>query len=121
MSQGQFYINKAFKYSSRFDPARFINFTDTGYYDIIQSPILNEIKNLKLHGRYTINSHPYRPDVLSANIYEGDMSLWWYLLIYNGLSSTQDLVQGLEINFFYIQDLEELIFNYSNKNRKLTK
>jgi len=117
--QGEFYIDKGYQYKKRFNPERFINF-ENGYFDILQSPLLNQIKHLPTIGTYKVVSHPYRPDVLSHNIYN-DTQYWMYLLIYNGIDTIMDLKAGIEIKYFDLDDLEGLLYEYTNKNKRLVK
>ncbi len=115
----QFFINKDYNYNNRFDLERFLNFTDN-YFDILQSPVLEILKTYKPIGQYTIREYPYRPDVLSYNIYK-DTQYWAYLLIFNGVVNVMDLVLGRTISFFNLDDLEKTLYSYSNFNDKLLK
>ncbi len=113
----QFFMNKDYDYNNRFDLERFVNFTNQ-YFDILQSPILDILKTFKIIGEYTIREFPYRPDVVSYNIY-GDAQYWIYIMIYNGISNVMDLTQGKVITFFSLDDLEKTLYAYSNFNNKI--
>lgn len=116
-AESNFFINKNYEYKNRFDLERFIQISGS-YFDILNSPILDQLKLFKTIGTYTINEYPYRPDALSYNIYK-DSQYWPYILLYNGISNVMDLTLGLSINFFSLDDLEKVVYKFSNYNKKL--
>lgn len=115
----KFQVNKSYQYTNRFDLERFVEFTHN-YYDILNSPMLEGIKKLPTIGQYTIVEYPYRPDVQSYNIYK-ESQYWPYLMIYNGLGNVENLSLGKVLKVFSLSDLEKILYNSSNLNRKLTK
>jgi len=119
MAESNFYINKEFEYKNRFDLERFIDFNGE-YYDILQSPILDQIKKFPNIGQYQISEYPYRPDVVAYNIY-GDSQYWPYILLYNGITNIMELELGVVLKIFSIDDLEKVLYSYSNFNRKIIK
>lgn len=114
-----FYLDKSYNYTNRFDLERFVNFSGE-YWDIVQAPIFEAIKLFKPIGIYTISEYPFRPDVVSYNIYE-DTQYWPYILSYNNIYNPMDLTFGLKLKYFDISNLDDLIYSYSNYNRKLIK
>lgn len=115
----QFFMNKEYPYNNRFDLERFMNFTNQ-YYDILQSPILDILKSFTTIGQYIIREYPFRPDVISYNLYK-DSQYWPYVLFFNGINDVMQLKLGLTLNFFSLDDLEKTLYSYSNFNNKLQK
>lgn len=119
MTLSKFQINKSYEYTNRFDLERFVEFKN-GYYDILNSPILENLKKLPAIGQYKIVEYQYRPDVQSYNIYK-DHQYWPFLLSYNGIGSVDQLTLGKVLKYFSLSDLEKLLYTFSNLNRKLIK
>jgi len=117
MVSSKFYIDKSYNYKNRFDLERFVPIVGS-YFDILNSPILDQLKSFKTIGTYVISEYPYRPDALSYNIYK-DSQYWPYILLYNGISNVMDLSLGLSINFFSLDDLEKVIYKFCNYNKKV--
>lgn len=115
----QFFLDKDYEYNNRFDLERFLNFTNQ-YFDILNSPMLDTLKTFTILGQYTIREFPFRPDVLSYNIYK-DTQYWPYLLLFNGISNVMDLTLGTIINFFSLSELEKTLYSFSNLDDKLLK
>ena len=115
----QFFLNKDFSYINRFDIERFMNFTNQ-YHDVLQSPMLEILKSFPPIGQYLIREYPYRPDVISYNIYK-EAQFWPYILLFNGINDVMQLKLGTTVNFFSLNDLEQTLYTYSNFNDKLQK
>ena len=105
-----FYIDLDTSLTDRFDLAKFLDFTDDGVFDPLNSYLLYEIPRLSAIGSYTIRKEEKRPDLLSYNIYS-DTQYWWILMWYNSLYSVDDLKVGLKISYPGINDIEQLYLN----------
>lgn len=105
-----FYVDLETTLIDRFDLAKFLDFTNDGVFDPLNSYLLYQIPRLTAIGTYTIRKEAKRPDLLAYNIY-GDTQYWWVLMWYNSLYSVDDLRVGLNINYPGINDIEELYLN----------
>jgi len=92
----------------RFDLARFMNYTDN--FDPITCAFFPQLTNLPVQGNYVVNFEASRPDLLSNSIYQ-DTQYWWILMLYNGLTDVDQIVQGLNIAFPGVDDIEDLLFS----------
>ena len=102
--------------TSRWDPARFIGFAaDT--FDPCNSYLVEAVVGLPVAGEYTVIDDANRPDMICAAIYKNDTTLWWLLMIYNGLwdfsvlSFYPDIPVGTVVRYFSLDDLERMYFN----------
>lgn len=114
-----FYIDLETSFTDRFDLAKFLDFTDDGVLDPLNSYMLYQIPLLSSIGTYTIRKEEKRPDLLAYNIY-GDTQYWWVLMWYNSLYSVDDLRVGLEINYPSISAIEQLYLNSSLLQKTLS-
>lgn len=114
------YIDTSVNGTSRWDPARFIAFrSDT--FDPLYSYLVDAILTLPVAGEYTVIDDANRADMICAAIYSNDMSLWWLLMLYNGLwdytaASHYLLIPvGTVVNYFSLDDLERMYFTLKAK------
>ena len=107
-----FYIDQDTITTDRYDLAKFIDFTDDGVFDVLNSYMLLEIPQLPYVGIYTIKREAERPELLSYNLY-GDTQYWWVIMWYNSLLKPQDITTGLEIKYPSLSSLEQLYMNAS--------
>lgn len=116
------YLLTQVKGTSRWDPSRFIAFR-TDVFDPLNSYLVDSIQALSAAGTYTVQDDANRPDMICAAIYRDDMTLWWLLMLYNGMwdysSPTHYLVipVGTEIRYFSLDDLERLYFTLAAKQK----
>lgn len=109
------YLISAIRGSSRWDPARFIGY-EAETYDPLNSYLIEAVTRLPKAGEYLVVDDVNRPDMICAAIYNNDMTLWWLLMIYNGLwdysalSPYPDIPVGTTISYFSLDDLERLYF-----------
>ena len=109
-----YYINKKLSSSlSRYDMQKFIN-PDNDFVDFVDSYFINEITSLSLGGKMIVQGEGGKPDLLSSHIY-GSTQFWWVLMLYNGLVSSEDLVEGMTINYPGLSQLQELYFQLNSK------
>ena len=107
-----FYIDLDTITTDRYDLAKFMDYTDDGVFDPLNSYLLLEIPILPKVGTYTIRKEAERPDLLSYALYK-DTQYWWVLMWYNSLLKPQDLTVGLQINYPSLSSLEQLYMNAS--------
>lgn len=117
---GYYYININNKnLLNKLTPSKFIDYTDNGFI-ILNSYFFNELIKLKPEGYYTIWAHPYRPDNISADIYNGDKSYAYILMYYNNKTHLNQLKQNVVLKYPNLRDLENLYIqcnNLQNSNR----
>lgn len=108
------------KGTSRWDPARFINYAkDT--YDPCNSYMIDAILSLPAVGEYTVLDDMNRPDMICAAIYNDEMTMWWLLMLYNGLwdyaspYNYPSIPVGTVVRYFGRDDLERLYFGLRAK------
>lgn len=109
----EFFINLSKDYDERFTPGKFMEFL-TDNYDPLTSHVLNSIKDLKPKGKVTVQGTDFRPDVLSFQIYS-DTQYWWVLMIYNSFLTIDDIINGEEVKYPDIGDLEDLYYDLKIK------
>ena len=107
-----FYIDLETTTTDRFDLAKFMDFTEDGVFDPLNSYMLLQIPRLQTVGIYTIRKEENRPDILSWNLY-GDTQYWWVLIWYNSILHPYDLKNGVQIKYPSLSALEQLYTNAS--------
>ena len=107
-----FYIDLETAFRDRFDLAKFMDYTDDGVFDPLNSYMLYQIPLLPAIGTYTIRKEAGRPDNLAWAIY-GDTQYWWVLMWYNSIYKPEDLKVGLKINYPSLSAIEQLYMNAS--------
>jgi hypothetical protein len=107
-----FYIDLDTRFQDRFDLAKFMDFTNDGVFDPLNSYMLLQIPLLSPIGEYTIRKEAGRPDNLSYVIY-GDTQYWWVLMWYNKIYKPEDIKIGMKIKYPSISSIEQLYMNAS--------
>lgn len=110
-----YYINNELASETRYDMSKFMEYVD-GCYCILDSYLCSQVKNIPYSGVLTVTSQAGRPDLVSYDIY-GSTQYWWVIMLYNDISSPQDLVVGMPISFPSISSLENLYFTLSTKQK----
>lgn len=108
-----FFINKSVTTQQRYDLQRFIERLD-GAYEFINSYIIAKVQDLKIIGMFTIRNAPYRPDLISYEIY-GDTQYWPFLMEYNHILELEELKIGTQINYFSLEELEDIYLTLTSK------
>jgi hypothetical protein len=85
-------------------------------FDPLTSYVFKSIKSLKLFGIYNVVTSAGRPELISYHIYK-DTQFWWLLMLYNDLTSIDDIVPGMLIKYFNLKDLENLYFTLNSQAR----
>lgn len=95
--------------------ANLINFnTDT--FDIFNSEFINKIKDLREVGRFKVTTEVNRPDLVSYSMY-GSVRFWRFILMYNDLNFSSDIVSGLILKQFDVSELTALIYELKSKKK----
>lgn len=103
-------------FKERFDLQKFVGFTEN-VYDYLDSYFIEKVVKLPVYGTTFVQIEENRPDLISYRIY-GSTQFWYILMIYNGMISPFDLVEGQIINYPRIEDMEELYFSLNALQRK---
>lgn len=104
------------RYMSRYDMSKFIPNSKLGGPDYIKSYFLTKLLELQPAGYYHVTTEIRRIDLISYNIYNGDTSLWWVLLYYNGLLSNMEVVNGVILKYPNIKDIELIYYQLNALN-----
>lgn len=92
----------------RYDPAKFCAFTEE-VYDDLDAYFIHKFLQLPVARVYAVQGEGKRPDLLSYRVY-GSTQYWWLILLYNSLSTVEDLVEGMNINLPSIDQMETIYF-----------
>jgi hypothetical protein len=103
-----YYIDLNKNIDDRFDMERFLAF-ENDVQDPITSFLLEKLKTLPVIGSFIISFQEGRPDLISYNIYR-DVQYWWILMEFNDIVNRSDLVNGREINYFSLDNLEDIYY-----------
>jgi hypothetical protein len=104
-----FFINLNYvPISERFDLARFMNYTDN--FDPLTPAFFPQLSSLTVQGTYIVQFEVSRPDLLSYTIYQ-DTQYWWIIMLFNGLTDADEVVEGLSISFPGVDQIEDLLFS----------
>jgi hypothetical protein len=79
----------------------------------MSSYLLKELKKLTPLGVYIVSGTEQRPDLISYTIYK-DTQYWWLLMHYNSLLAIEDIIQGMQIKYFKLSDLEKIYFSLNS-------
>jgi hypothetical protein len=109
----QFFINLDVESDVRFDPERFMQYTDN--LDPLTSSIFTDVKKLNIAGYFVIGGEEYRPDSISFKIY-GHHQYWWLLMAYNDIQDINALTSGRSIKYPSQADLEDIYFSLKSRS-----
>lgn len=104
-----FYIDLQTDFTERFDISKFMSF-ENDVHDPLTSFFFQKLKSLPVRGKYKITVDSGRPEFISQILF-GNTQYWWLIMEYNDLLYTSELVNGLEINYFSLNELEDLYFS----------
>lgn len=110
-----YYINNDLEAIERYDMSKFMEF-DTDCFCIFDSYLCTQIKNIPYSGAMTVTTQVGRPDLMSYDIY-GSVQYWWILMIYNDFTSPQDIKTGIPVLFPSLNNIENLYFTLSTKQK----
>jgi len=110
---GLYFIDLSKDFTERFELERYMEF-NVDNYDILTSAFLNELASISASGRITVQGQDSRPDLISYEVY-GDVQYWWIILYYNGLSRIDELVNGMELKYPSLADLEAYYFSLKSR------
>ena len=103
-------------FKERFDLQKFVGFTEN-VYDYLDSYFIEQVTKLPVFGKTIVQIEENRPDLVSYRIY-GTTQFWYILMLYNGMVSPFELVEGQELNYPKIEDIEKLYFSLNALQRK---
>ena len=104
-----FFINLDSVDGRRYDMDKFMELINDGH-DPLTSALFNEVQNLELGGRYTVQGEDERPDLLSFRIFD-TTDYWWIIMLYNSFISPSDIKTGEQVVFPKLTALENYYFN----------
>lgn len=104
-----FYIDNSLATPTRYDMSKFISFSGDCF-EPLNSYFLEALVRIPYSGVITVTTQERRPDLLSYDIY-GSTQYWWILMMYNGISSINDIKTGNSLNFPSLENLENLYFS----------
>jgi hypothetical protein len=94
----------------KYDLAKFMNFV-TDCYDVIDSPLLNKLKNLPIFSYYDVSNGYKDIDMISQDVY-GNPYLCYYILYYNDLID-EVIPENTILKIFSLTDLDNLVHDIS--------
>lgn len=103
-------------FKERFDLQKFVGFTEN-VYDYLDSYFIEQVAKLPVFGKTIVQIEENRPDLVSYRIY-GTTQFWYILMLYNGMVSPFELVEGQELNYPKIEDIEKLYFSLNALQHK---
>jgi len=105
-----FYIDDQIDTKNRYALGKFLEyFSSLEAVDSTTSYFLQQIKKLPKKGKYTVALEEYHPEYISEDIYDVPY-LWWVLLIYNDLTSFENVTLGSVLSYPELADLESTFF-----------
>jgi hypothetical protein len=103
-------------FKERFDLQKFVGLTED-VYDYLDSYFIDKVAKLPVYGTTFVQIEEARPDLVSYRLYK-TTQFWYILMLYNGMVSPFDLVEGQELKYPRIEDIEELYFSLNALQRK---
>lgn len=107
-----FYMRN-YESDEKFDISKFMNYIE-GVYDVLDSPFLNQLKQLPTIKYYYVDEGFKDIDLIASSIY-GD-STYAYLIQYYNNDVRETFPEGTVLNLFDATDLEELFHNIANES-----
>lgn len=108
-----FYIDLDTKTTDKFDMAKFLDFSNDGVFDVLNSFMLYQIPRLPEVGIYTVRTkEENRPDLLSHILYQ-DTQYWWVIMWYNSILNPYDLKTGTKIKYPSLSAIQQLYMDGS--------
>lgn len=94
-----------------YDLGKFMDFkVDT--YDVINSPLLNKLKDLTISSYYSVANGYKDIDRISQEVYN-DVFFSFYILYYNDLQN-EKIEEDVVLKLFSLEDFNNLYYNISN-------
>lgn len=108
-----YFLNLDFESDQRFDPARFLEYSNDGF-DPLTSSMFNEVNGLKFQGYFIVQGEEHRPDTISFKLY-GSTQYWWIIMLYNSLASVDKVVSGISLRYPTVAALEDFYFRLKSR------
>lgn len=113
-SDREFFISDI-KTEKRYDLAKFLEQTSDSL-DPLTSSMLDRIDKLTLGGFYTVQGEDGMPWLISERLY-GDSQYWWIIMLYNGFSGVEDIINGQNIKYPSINSIQDDYFTLKTRER----
>ena len=97
----------------KFDISKFMNYIE-GVYDVLDSPFLNQLKQLPTVKYYYVDDGFHEIDLIAASAY-GDPMFAYLIQFYNN-DVRETFPEGTVLNLFDPSDLEELFHAISTQS-----
>jgi hypothetical protein len=97
----------------KFDISKFMNYIE-GVYDVLDSPFLNQLKQLPTVKYYNVDIGYKDIDLIATSMY-GD-AMYAYLIQFYNNDIRETFPEGTVLNLFSATDLEELFHNIATKS-----
>jgi hypothetical protein len=103
-----YYINNNVTTTDKYDLAKFIEFSDEGIFDCLNSYFLYTIPRLPVGGYFNVSTaEENRPYMVSYKIYS-DTQYWWIVMWYNTLLKPQDIKSGMILKYPSLSVINQL-------------
>ena len=107
-----FYMRN-YESEEKFDISKFMNYIE-GVYDVLDSPFLNQLKQLPTIKYYYVDKGFKEIDLIALSMY-GDPTYAYLIQMYNN-DMREIFPEGTILNLFDAQDLEELFHNVATRS-----
>lgn len=121
------FLNTDYSTDVRYDIPKFADVSEN-VFDILDSYLFEKvsryfkeqtsIKDLAIDGYFEVTTQEYRPDQISAEIYDGETQYWWLLMEFNDLIDIFQIVSGLRMKYFSLTQLEDIYFSLNGRQRQ---
>lgn len=112
-----FYIDNSIKSKEKFDLSKFMNYENDDF-DPLTSYLMNRFSELPSIGQVKIVGQSQLPDLLSYDYYETE-EYWELILLYNQLTSFEDLKENDIVRLFNPSDLENTFLSLRARQQAL--
>ena len=107
-----FYMRN-FTSEEKFDISKFLNF-ENGVYDVLNSPFLYQLHNLKTVDYYNVDEGYRDIDMIAADYY--DDQFFAYLIQFYNDDFRDHFPEGTKLRMFSTDDLTNLFYNLSTQS-----
>jgi len=104
-----FFINLDTKAKGRYNLEKFLNYVN-GNHDALTSSILYRLREIEIGGHYRVQGEEARPDLISYRVYD-DTQYWWVIMLYNSITSVEQIENGMEIQYPRLDLLDDFYFS----------
>lgn len=101
----------SFEGELKFDIGKILPFEE-GFYDILNSVFVIKLMALPMVGTFMVTNERFRPDIISYKLY-GSEEYKIILMLYNGITSFQEIIPGITLLYPSLKSMEEILFDYT--------